>query len=723
MTAAEFHPYVFRTPEQWRHGVGFRLQSLARGGFQLFPAPSFQSWVTQADEAHSVRSLDVDESGRLVWVHRHDGHLYRRDPSSGIVEPLIPLAAGTGATPPEVGRILHAKGLVWIHDRGQSRVLSVREDTFQILAEIQLPGGIDVALAGGRLFAVDATAIRSFATDTGRPLGASPLPHGTTAVALGADPSADWIYVMDRCARGFLRFAGNGRFDGEFARFDDIAPAFTPQLLCVDAGGHLFVSDGQTIHQFAPDGGYIGHAGTLGPVTAILAITCGADGALYAADRSGIARFESERGVAVNGGHFYSGTLDSGTDGRCTWHRLDLVADITGSGAIDVYYATSDDARLTERVTTILGDASGGAQKAAALEKLDLEWKGPHQLRAPAQPTGPGSDDAFVTHPTHSVLFDQASGRYLWLKIGMSGLSARATAAVRELRVYYPRLSYLRYLPAAYQENKSSREFLERFLSIFESVLGDLESTIEKLPGLYDPGHTPTEFLDWLAQWLDVAIEEDWSSDVKRRLITEASRLYERKGTPAGLADFIEIVTGRRPLIRESFAADRLLVLGDGLRLGGGTRLMAQPVEHRPPNQLTRLGRASILGSSHVRADGTLPVDAFRATAHGFTVILNLSPQQYRRHARGLHRVIREQSPAHAAYDLRVSSAAGLGPDAVVGISWEVSNPQPLHLGYSALGRSICRRNVSYGPELGVDATLVGRSDRSTSASAGCCGE
>ena len=188
-----------------------------------------------------------------------------------------------------------------------------------------------------------------------------------------------------------------------------------------------------------------------------------------------------------------------------------------------------------------------------------------------------------MTHPTHSVLFDQDSGRYLWLKIGMSGLSPRATAAVRELRVYYPRLSYLRYLPAAYQEDKSSREFLERFLSMFETVFSDLESTIEKLPVLYDPGHTPPEFLDWLAQWLDVAVEEDWSVEVKRRLISEASRLYERKGTPAGLADFIEIVTGRRPLIRESFETERPLVLGDALRLGADARLTAQPVEDRPP--------------------------------------------------------------------------------------------------------------------------------------------
>ena len=484
MTAAEFRRYVFRTPEQWQHGVGFRLQSLDRGGFQLFSAPSFQSWVTQADEARSVRSLDVDESGRLLWVHRHDGHLYRRDPSSGIVEQLISLAGGPGGAPPDVGRLLRTKGRIWIHDRGHSRVFSVRADTFQILAEIPLPGGIDVALGGERLFTVDATSIRSFASDSGYPLGAFPLPQGTSAMALAADPDGHWIYVVDACARGFLRFAAGGRFDGEFARFDDVAPTFTPRLVCVDAGGHLFVSDGTSVHQFAPDGGYIGHAGTLGPVTDISAITCGADGALYAADRSGIARFGRDGGVAVNGGNFYSGTLDSGTDGRNIWHRLDVVADISGGGVIDVYYATSDESKLAERVTTILGEASGGAEKSAALENaLGHLWRGPRQLRTLTEPTASGSADAFVIHPTHSVLFDQDSGRYLWLKIGMSGLSPRATAAVRELRVYYPRLSYLRYLPATYQEDKSSREFLERFLSMFETVFSDLESTIEKLPG------------------------------------------------------------------------------------------------------------------------------------------------------------------------------------------------------------------------------------------------
>ena len=719
MTGTEFRRYAFRTPEQWTHGVGFRLQSLPRGGFQLFSVAAFHSWVTQADEAGSARGLDVDASGRVLWIHRHDGQLYRYDPGSGLLEPLIPL--GPGGT--DFGRMLRTNGRIWIHDRGRSRVLALRADTFQILAEIRSPGGVDIASGGGRLFTVDAEAISSFDSSTGKPLGVFPLPPGASAVSLGADPRGQRLYVIDPCARGFLRFAADGRFDGEFARFDDVAPTFTPHLLCVDHRGNLFGSAGDSIHEFAPDGGYIGHTGALGPATAIGAISWGGDGALYAADRAGIARFGRETGIAGNRGHFYSGTLDSGSDGRDTWHRLDAAADISENGAIDIYYATSNESRVAERVTAILRDTSGTAEKVIALEHAlaDL-WRGPLQLRAPQQPIAPASADALVTYPTHSLLFDQDSGRYLWLKIGISGLAPQATAAVREIHVYYPRLSYLRYLPAVYQEDKASRDFLERFLSMFETVLSGLERTIGNLPALYDPRQTPTALLDWLAQWLDVAVEEDWSADVKRRLISDASRLYERKGTPAGLADFIEIVTGHRPMIRESFATERPLVLGSARQLGTDTRLTAQPVEDRPPHDQTRLGR-SIVGRSHIHADTTLPVDALQAAAHAFTVVLNLTPQQFRRHKRGLHRVIREQSPAHVAYNVRAAVGAGLGSDAVVDVSWRVEDPQPLYLGYSALGRSICRRGVSYGPELGHDATLLGRSGGWTSASAGCCGE
>ena len=131
------------------------------------------------------------------------------------------------------------------------------------------------------------------------------------------------------------------------------------------------------------------------------------------------------------------------------------------------------------------------------------------------------------------------------------------------MRVYYPRLSYLRYLPAVYQEDPVSREFLQRFLSIFETVFSGLEATIEKIPEVFDPAHTPKEFLDWLAQWLDLGIEEEWTPEVKSKLISKAASLYQKKGRPDGLIEFIEIVTEKRPLIHESFETQPPLILGE----------------------------------------------------------------------------------------------------------------------------------------------------------------
>ena len=720
----DFREYVFRTAEQWTHGIGFRLQPLQdSGGFRLFSAPAFQGWVTEAEEARAVAWLDVDEAGRVLWLQPRDGYLYRIDPCNGLLEQLISVTSAECG--PRFGRMLHAMGRIWIHDRRRRRLLALRPDTFQIVTEVALPSTEDVTVLRDRLYALEPGQIRVLDAASGQPLRTFSTHSATSPVAIAAHPRGKWIYVVDRSHRCFLRFTADGRCQDDVGSFGDVSSTFVPELLCVDAGGSLFASDrGSRVHQFAADGGYIGDTGELGPIKRVSSLTMGGDGHVYIGDAKGIGRVGSEGGIAGRGGQFYSGTLDNANkdDG---WHRLDVVADIAEGGAVDIYYASSDDLDLPTRIAAILTERSGAAEKAKAIEHLlGDRWQGPHQLRALSKvaSTDRPATATLAADPTHSLMFRQDAGRYLWLRIDVFGLTPRAAAAVRELRVYYPRLSYLRYLPAVYQENEPSREFLERYLSVFETVMSGLETTIGRTSELFDPRDTPPDFLPWLAQWLDIAIEEDWSERVKRELITRATRLYERKGTPAGLADFIQIVTGQRPTIRESFATDSPFVLDGSLALGIGSRLAKPPVEKRPRQQYTHLG-ADVLGTSQVRADATTAVDPFVASAHRFTVVLSLSPQQYRRFARGLHRVIREQSPAHAAYDLRIEYGAGLGADAVVGTNWRVIDPQPLQLGYSRLGGSICRRTVSYGPELGVDATLVGRADCRAGGAALSAGE
>jgi phage tail-like protein len=85
-----------------------------------------------------------------------------------------------------------------------------------------------------------------------------------------------------------------------------------------------------------------------------------------------------------------------------------------------------------------------------------------------------------------------------------------------------------------YQQDAISRDLLQRFLAMFETVLSGLEETIERIPEAFDPKLAPDEFLGWLAQWLDLGIEEDWPASVTRELIQKASELYQQKGTPQG---------------------------------------------------------------------------------------------------------------------------------------------------------------------------------------------
>jgi phage tail-like protein len=713
----EFRRQSYRTADQWQHGLGYTLRPLDGGGVALFSRPAFAGWAAREPAAFNAHSLAADDCGRLFWIRRGDCHLYRRDPVNGLVEPMIEL--GAGGERHVFGRLLYAAGRLWVLDITGARLAAIRPDTFQIITVITLNAPIDAAIGGSALFALDRDGIHAFdlsGCETGGPYS----DQLSDPVALGADPRGQWIYVIDRTRSGFLRFSAvTGAFDSEIGSFQQAG--VTPHLFVVHPDGNLFVSDGSSVaHEFAADGGYIGNTGDVSPLTAILGMAVTGDGDLLIGSPAGIARFTRESGVAGNKGQFYTRTLDNGLD-REGWQRLDLIADLDVGGAIDVSYATSDNAGLASAVDGIFERAGTVAGKVAALETvLGGEWIGPQQLRATTatRATSTSVPGSFAANVSHSVLLAKAVHRYLWIKLELSGLAPRARAVVRELRLYYPRFTYLRYLPAVYQSDPLSQEFLARFLSMFETEMNGIEATIERIPQAFDPALTPREFLDWLALWLDLGVEEDWPPAVKRRLIANATRLYQQKGTPAGLAAFIEIVTGTRPIIREAFDSERPFVLGDGTYLGTSSRIFARATTDVRKDQRTVLGCTTVLGTTEVRATTRVPADPFGASAHRFTVLLNLPRARFRRYERSLHRIIRENAPAHLSYDIRLTSSAGLGGDAIVGVTLAVANPQPLRLGSSTLGRAICARRTWYGPELGVDARVGGPSNESTGAPA-----
>jgi len=147
-------------------------------------------------------------------------------------------------------------------------------------------------------------------------------------------------------------------------------------------------------------------------------------------------------------------------------------------------------------------------------------------------------------HPNpEDALLDDAEGQYLWVKIELVG-NEFSSPRIDHFRAYFPRQSYLRYLPAVYQEDERSAAFLERYLSLFESAFLDVEEEIESSSKYLDPEGIPSDHLLWLASWLAAEADDTWSDPAVRTLIHRAPELYKKRGTAEGLLEMIRIYLG-----------------------------------------------------------------------------------------------------------------------------------------------------------------------------------
>lgn len=103
-------------------------------------------------------------------------------------------------------------------------------------------------------------------------------------------------------------------------------------------------------------------------------------------------------------------------------------------------------------------------------------------------------------------------------------------------------------LPAALQED----EFCQRMVSAFDEVLAPVFTTLDCLDTYLDPELAPPDFVDWLAGWVGIEIDETWTLERRRSLIEQAVALYRVRGTAAGLAAHIKLYSGVSPEIEDS---------------------------------------------------------------------------------------------------------------------------------------------------------------------------
>src|SRR5262249_1615957 len=141
--------------------------------------------------------------------------------------------------------------------------------------------------------------------------------------------------------------------------------------------------------------------------------------------------------------------------------------------------------------------------------------------------------------------------------------------------------TYLAFLPAIFGRSDGQRLFLERFLTLHESVLGGVECAIDELPRLFDPACAPDDadsWLTWLSGWLDFERSEAWAESEARDRLANAFALSGRRGTIDGLRDYLRMYAGVESRIEEGPDPARYWVLGAGSTLGFRTMLAPGPL-------------------------------------------------------------------------------------------------------------------------------------------------
>lgn len=139
---------------------------------------------------------------------------------------------------------------------------------------------------------------------------------------------------------------------------------------------------------------------------------------------------------------------------------------------------------------------------------------------------------------------------------------------------------YIQYLPRIYQKGNGDSDegdFLGRFLKSFEQILAGktekqetlgIEELLDNFDMYFDPERTPPQFLQWLAGWVALEIEDgiafngeedvnrrndtpgqilpllEKRSTINRKMIGSIVQLYKKRGTLNGLLEYLQLYAG-----------------------------------------------------------------------------------------------------------------------------------------------------------------------------------
>lgn len=577
---------VLNKKSAWDRGLAINLD-VSEAGLKISEIFAYvfdrENEIEVLSDTFEVKDFAVAGCSQLYILDRATPAIWMYDTNQKTIEKIDCI----GALFKNPTAITYAAGTLYVADtEAEQRIYGLADLNWQIRfaigAEPKNPSfpllqpfaPIDLAVDSARnLFALDQNnlAILKF-DETARLVdvfGQKELKEQSPAsIALSRDGI---LYVLDPAKKTVWKFPtrGTGPIVGSvFIDFNQPAisktlPAgFTPSGFAIDSSGTLYVGDKGTGPLRQKDDLFIRKFDSAGKYRGVVEDFRGAVDQMVVDQNNSIFVFRVEEknkiialrqtpryapleGGSLVKGRYLSLALDS-ADAGTIWHKLNSKTDLPANTLVQISFLAADnkrlkigqhqpdlDAFLAETAQLDVTTEAGRTEKEKRLADLDkLDWSRPVV----------NSNDALIA----------ATGRYIWARIDLIGTEQKSPS-LQSLRVDYPRISYLRYLPAVYQENERGRDFLERFLSLFETFFADLESQVDHISRYFDPDSSVAngEFLRWLSTWLAISVDNNWNDAKLRALVKRASQIYKYRGTRAAIEEMIEIFTGDRPLIIE----------------------------------------------------------------------------------------------------------------------------------------------------------------------------
>ncbi|MDT4939246.1 MAG: hypothetical protein QOG80_2917 [Pseudonocardiales bacterium] len=588
-------------------------------------------------------------------------------------------------------------GDLWLLDRSTQRLLRFDPCCCAFVAVRVLgPDARAIAVCGERLFVTDGDWLKVLALPT-TALGAKWQPPGGSAwLPSGVVVDAHrQVHVADPLNGRLHTFSWTGRYLG----FVDGIGASTHLAIALDgsvyASGDLLAyrvtgatvtpvtspSDDLT-DMFAPlplqvdPRGYLGIGALCAPPNEAVVDLDGA--------QVHVSPLPPDHPYLLSGSVFL-GPLDSLLDG-CVWHRVILRGSIP------------DDCAVTVGTFTAHTDLPASE----VLSSPDSAWRTRIAVHGPAS--------------EWDCLLEADAGRYLWLRLDLTGTGSQ-TATIEAVEIEYPRITLRRYLPAVYGDDADSASLTDRFLGLFDRNLRDVELLVDGLPADLDAEATP--YLDWLADWVGLTLDTRLPESVRRRLLARSARVYDLRGTLAGLRELLAIVLGLDvrepcpgcgrepdtcsparpccpprpaevsswappPLVLEHFRLRRWLRLGAS-RIGDDAMVWGRRIVNR-----SQLGDGAQVGGTQLKTSQDPLRDPFYVYAHKYTVFLPAASGQTEQQRKVMQRLLRFATPAHTAGTVeyveprfRIGVQSSLGLDSVV-----ARVPTGLVLGETPLGQA-----------------------------------